>query len=692
MAGNQSAEALSVQRLINEVLVQKLGIPAHNIVNDMAFPHHTGIRRPDITISNEPYEDSNDEERFVNNLICYLEAKDIHCKLDDADWKNAINQCMVKAPELGLHYFGVTNCRYTYFYNLNGKRLSLNGNPISEPQAMDVLRLIKHQTGQDNNITDIQMGVDTLTAVSEAVFDSKLWQLKNIYRGIDFENNNKKIDFTIGMVSMEYYEEKAGLDGRHDESLTWWSTARNVAEKTRAATILAYITRITGDDSEFKEFADSVNVVREYISGASPLVRASQLGEIYNTVDSMSPLHGTGFDLFGAVYEAFANSKEKKDFGEYFTSRHYAHIFAKLLFGQSERFNTDAKFTVIDPFCGTGGMLTEAYKVLRTNFEHSNTFTSEAKTFLSTECFYGIDIRKDNASRSRLNMFLVGDGHNHIYDDNSFVPVKINGKHVIEKMGGTYNYVITNPPYGQGTVLADTSFLSSRRMEIAAICRVIDLLRINGEGCIITPDGILENPSFKAFRKEILMTCEITHIVSLPKFAFAPYTKEKTYAVFIKKRYNRVRPSIQGNGQDPSHQNGMFQTNPIWMYILDYDGFANSDKRYPTRLRGKEQKWEHDEISSWVDTDGNERISQLEDCWRHNKDDAASGGETWTAPDGEEVTARKCGYIDIENVTDDEFLTLLPEKWLRPYDPPYVTPSEMEQELDGIMRALKNIA
>lgn len=28
----------------------------------------------------------------------------------------------------------------------------------------------------------------------------------------------------------------------------------------------------------------------------------------------MKPLHGTGFDLFGAVYEMFASSKEKKEF------------------------------------------------------------------------------------------------------------------------------------------------------------------------------------------------------------------------------------------------------------------------------------------------------------------------------------------------------------------------------------------
>ena len=44
-------EALSVVRLINEVLVQQLGIPLHNIVNDTTFISHTGTKRPDLMIS-----------------------------------------------------------------------------------------------------------------------------------------------------------------------------------------------------------------------------------------------------------------------------------------------------------------------------------------------------------------------------------------------------------------------------------------------------------------------------------------------------------------------------------------------------------------------------------------------------------------------------------------------------------------
>lgn len=96
---------------------------------------------------------------------------------------------------------------------------------------------------------------------------------------------------------------------------------------------LPYISRLE-DETTFKEFKNVMEVVRVAISGDGknkPLISVEDVKQIYGIIDSMKPLHGTGFDLFGAVYEMFASSKEKKDFGEYFTRRHYTHIFSKLL-------------------------------------------------------------------------------------------------------------------------------------------------------------------------------------------------------------------------------------------------------------------------------------------------------------------------------------------------------------------------
>ena len=83
-------EALSVSRLINEVLVAQLSIPFRQIVNDTSFAKYTGSKRPDILISEFEYDGTNDDQ-FIQNLVAYAEAKD-DCAVDDKDWKDAVDE------------------------------------------------------------------------------------------------------------------------------------------------------------------------------------------------------------------------------------------------------------------------------------------------------------------------------------------------------------------------------------------------------------------------------------------------------------------------------------------------------------------------------------------------------------------------------------------------------------------------
>ena len=486
-------EALSVSRLINEVLVNQLSIPFRQIVNDTTFSKYTGSKRPDILISEFEYDGTNDTQ-YIENLVAYAEAKD-DCVVDDKDWKDAIKQGVNKSQKLKLPYFIVTNCKKTIFYNAkNLKEISLNGNPIREFQTIDIFRLIKNKLIKDPETTNILTNVDSISAISEAIFNKKLWELADIYRGINFKDNVQKIDFTIGFIALEYFEEKEIIDCNKDNSKIYWSECKD--ETKLAGNICAYISNLEQETSfgEFKNLMDIVKNLINGINGEKPLISKKDVKLIYETIDGMKPLHGTGFDLFGAVYEKFANAKEKKDFGEYFTRRHYTHIFSKLLLQDEKFFNKNRKFNIIDPACGTGGFLTESFKVLKNNWEKSGTLDNNAKKFLSEECFYGIDVRGENISRTRLNMFLVGDGHTNMYDDNSLKPLKKNTAKLLNKK---YQYVITNPPYGNGTIKANTSSISSTRCEIAFMCKIVDLLEIGGKACIIIPDGVLENPTLK---------------------------------------------------------------------------------------------------------------------------------------------------------------------------------------------------
>jgi hypothetical protein len=231
---NKKQEALSVSRLINEVLVGQLSIPFRQIVNDTTFSSYTGSKRPDILISEFEYDGSNDKQ-FIENLVAYAEAKDNNCVVDDKDWKDAIKQGSEKAPRLGLPYFIVTNCKTTFFYNAKTlEQITLNGNPIREFQTIDIYRLIKNKLSANPNINAINTNVDSISTISEAVFNKKLWELAGVYRGINFKDNVQKIDFTIGFIALEYFEEKEEIDGNKDQTKVYWSSCNDpINEKVK---------------------------------------------------------------------------------------------------------------------------------------------------------------------------------------------------------------------------------------------------------------------------------------------------------------------------------------------------------------------------------------------------------------------------------------------------------------------------
>ena len=668
-------EALAVNRLINEVLVGQLSIPLRQIVNDTTFQKYTGSQRPDILISEFEYNsEKKNDNQFISNLVAYAEAKD-DCPVNSLDWLDAIKQGLVKAPKLNLPYFIVTNGKVSIFYNVKTEsEIKLNGNPIREFQTIDIFRLIKYRLTKDPNLHNIITNVDSLSVISEAVFNNKLWELAKIYRNIGFDNTPDKIDFTIGFISLEYFEERETTKGVKDATKIYWSdcsdhTANYPAEKIVAA-LSQYIQRLE-KESQFGEFVDLMEKVHIAIAGeqtTKPKVNNDEVKQIYELIDSMKPLHGCGFDLFGAVYEMFASPKEKKEFGQYYTRRHYTHVLAKILLRNEQYFDESKKFKILDFACGTGGFLTEAFSVLHKAYANTKTLTPEAEKFLEDECFYGIDVMKENISRTKLNMFLVGDGHTNMEDTNTLTKKF--------KKEEQWDYILTNPPVGAGTIKAETSVVSSNRTEVCFLYKSISLLKDGKKACILLPDGILENLTFAKLRKDLLEKCEIEAVISLPKFAFAPYTKEKMYALFFTKKNKAVTK---------------IQKEPIWMYIIDNDGLANSDKRFPTKLRNNRNGWLHDEISGWVSTEGEEKVGLLEERWL-KYDDSSKNGTKWIDGKGLAVKLRKGGFVAITKITKQKtYYCLLPEYYLRPFKPNFITAEELSQELDSIAQEIKDL-
>lgn len=450
-------------------------------------------------------------------------------------------------------------------------------------------------------------------------------------------------------------------------------------------------------DSQFNEMTDIIETVINIISKKksendnTPLYY-EEIIDIFNIVENMGSLHSSGFDIFGSIYEKFASSAEKSAFGEFFTRRHYTHIFTKLLLKDKlELIDENTNWRILDPACGTGGFLTETFKIIKNKIEEKyfvneylykedqekiNT-KNELINKLRKDFIHGFDIKQENVVRTKLNMFLVGDGHTNIELKNTLKDVKIfdEDKNAIIKEKDKYDFIVANPPYGKGTEIADTDVLNTSRYELAFIVKIIHLLKENGEACLIIPHGFFHNPTCENLRKEVLEKCEIKAIVSLPTHAFAPYTKEKTYSLYLKKK--------------PKHKTEIKQ-NPIWMYIIDNDGFANSDKRFPTKLKDESGQWIHDEISSYISVDSEEKEGILEQRWMNYNDNELT---EYIDEKGRQVKARKAGFIDIgtQGINESNYFNLLPEYHLRQVSNDTIKIEDFELEINNLLNELKGI-
>ena len=226
-----------------------------------------------------------------------------------------------KAPNLKLPYFIVTNGDTCVFYNVvTKKEIRIDKNPLREFQGLDILRRIKKYLEKNPTHDNVPTDIGARSSISEAIFNRKIWELKKIYRNITFDNPIQKIDFTIGFIALKFFEEKARLVDAVDASKNYWSDCSVGTKKHSAKKVVSGLSDYIGwlsQETQFEEFHDLMEIVKTAISGKGIKERkidAIDVKQIYDIINSMGSLHGTGFDLFGAVYENFASSNEKKGF------------------------------------------------------------------------------------------------------------------------------------------------------------------------------------------------------------------------------------------------------------------------------------------------------------------------------------------------------------------------------------------
>lgn len=266
-------------------------------------------------------------------------------------------------------------------------------------------------------------------------------------------------------------------------------------------------------------------------------------------------------DAIADAFETFIGPSLKGPQGQFFTPRNVVKLLVKMV-------APDIDNKIIDPACGSGGFLVEAirdvWKKIEDKGESFNWPDSEIaseKQEMAIKNFRGIDKDRFLSKVAKAYMAIIGDGRGGVFCENSLETPKhwkSSTNDLIQL--GSFDVVLTNPPFGNKLKIDDTFILDSfdlghkwkdnkkiheyektnllhkgQAPQILFIERCLELLKPGGRLGIITPESMFCNPSHKYIVQYIKSVARIRAVVSLPEELFQPDTHAKTCAVVIEK-------------------------------------------------------------------------------------------------------------------------------------------------------------
>ena len=258
-------------------------------------------------------------------------------------------------------------------------------------------------------------------------------------------------------------------------------------------------------------------------------------------------LLNTRTDVKGQAYEELVGANLRGDRGEFFTPRNVCDMAVRMVLSLHSN-QKIASLKVLDCCCGTGGFLVAVINLLRekiTGFEQAkggseedirNRVGGRIKEMAERNLF-GMDINPFLVRTTQMNLVMHGDGSANVFQGDSLAaPGEWEDDGARQKIKqGTFDIVVTNPPFGGQAHIDDPHLLSryelpaleskdTRRLMPAEQLFVEGALKYVKRGgylAIVLPRSILNNPGLKFIRKWLLDNTRIVASIDLPKETFA---------------------------------------------------------------------------------------------------------------------------------------------------------------------------
>ncbi len=436
----------------------------------------------------------------------------IEAKKGGIDLKLALEQATEYAKALNVPLVFAMNGAYCEArFVPNNKELILNGEEVRELlREKEILAFLEANSNEAWTIPkEVKVSRDELISIFK--------NLNNILRSEGLRAGIERFGEFANILFLKLLSE--------NNEKSWWNTVKAQSNED----IIGYINGYVIEQIKNKYGGDvftpisigNPQTLRHIIDAIDPL--------ILSTIDT---------DIKGDAFEYFLEktTSTENDLGEYFTPRNVVKTIINLV---------DPKFkeTIYDPFCGTGGFLTEAFNYIK---ENTIINTQEDLERLKFDTLYGREITT-TARIAKMNMILHGDGHSGIQQINS-----LENPNYIKPLTNQqlkFDIIVTNMPFSQeitkktiknGKTVTENYIaplyyngIAKNNGDAACVLHCLHNLKEGGRMALVVPEGFLFRKDIAAVRQFLLSKVKLQAVISLPQGTFLPYTGVKTSILYF---------------------------------------------------------------------------------------------------------------------------------------------------------------
>src|SRR6202795_4215558 len=290
----------------------------------------------------------------------------------------------------------------------------------------------------------------------------------------------------------------------------------------RGAGLFAYLRRLTSANGD-----DRRDVIATVFKGVDNRMRSGYL--LRDVINKVAGIHFTASDelhTLGALYESMLREMRDAagDSGEFYTPRPVVRFMVNVT-------NPKLGETVLDPACGTGGFLVEAFGHLEKQCK-----TVQDRETLQKRSIFGGEAKPLPYLLAQMNLLLHGLESPQINPGNSLAVriTEIGDKDRVD-------IILTNPPFGgeeERGILSnfpeDKQTAETALLFLQLIMRKLRREPKPGRAAVVVPNGTLFGDGICArIKEELLKDFNLHTIVRLPNGVFSPYTPIATNIMFF---------------------------------------------------------------------------------------------------------------------------------------------------------------